>query len=78
MSNLAFAKFNANGEDQFVFTHFKTDLRATSNTCIVDFSLSHSTTAQSDIKVMRKKKTISKKCIRTVKQILPNGTIRNV
>lgn len=46
MSNLAFAKFNANG---VVFTHLKTDLRATSNTCIIDFSLSYSDTTQSNI-----------------------------
>ena len=37
------------------FTHFKTDLRATSDTCIMDFLLSYSDTTQSNIKVMRKK-----------------------
>ena len=37
------------------FTHFKPDLRATSNTCIIDFSLSYSDTTQLNIKVMTKK-----------------------
>ena len=34
------------------FTHFKTDLRATSDTCIIDFLLSYSDTTQSNINTL--------------------------